>query len=72
MSGQMVTLSETGGWWKTGDVAELSNQGLRVDLTILGRIDSAIHSGGETIFPENLERRFVNTFQLEGLSVKNI
>jgi O-succinylbenzoic acid--CoA ligase len=41
------------GWWRSGDGARLSPQGLQV----LGRIDGAIHSGGETVFPEQIEAR---------------
>lgn len=41
------------GWWRSGDGAQLSGAGLEV----LGRLDGAIHSGGETVFPEQLESR---------------
>ncbi|SBO44906.1 AMP-binding protein [Cyanobium sp. NIES-981] len=41
------------GWWRSGDGARLSAEGLR----LLGRIDGAIHSGGETVFPEQIEAR---------------
>lgn len=42
-----------GGWWRSGDAARLGGDGLQV----LGRLDGAIHSGGETVFPEQLEAR---------------
>jgi O-succinylbenzoic acid--CoA ligase len=41
------------GWWRSGDGGRLGAEGLRV----LGRIDGAIHSGGETVFPEQIEAR---------------
>jgi O-succinylbenzoic acid--CoA ligase len=41
------------GWWRSGDGGRLGAAGLRV----LGRIDGAIHSGGETVFPEQIEAR---------------
>ncbi|KEF42539.1 MAG: O-succinylbenzoate--CoA ligase [Cyanobium sp. CACIAM 14] len=45
--------SDGAGWWRSGDVARFSAGGVE----ILGRADGAISSGGETVFPEQLERR---------------
>ncbi len=42
------------GWWRSGDAAELAADGA---LRLCGRLDGAIHSGGETVFPESLETR---------------
>ena len=44
---------EPGGWWRSGDAGRLGAEGLEV----LGRLDGALHSGGETVFPERLEER---------------
>ncbi|MEB3331254.1 MAG: AMP-binding protein [Synechococcaceae cyanobacterium] len=43
------------GWWRSGDAGVLEADGLR----ILGRLDGAILSGGETVFPEQLEARLL-------------
>jgi O-succinylbenzoic acid--CoA ligase len=42
-----------GGWWRSGDAGRIGPAGLEV----LGRLDGALHSGGETVFPERLEER---------------
>lgn len=42
------------GWWRSGDAAELAWDG---SLRLRGRLDGAVHSGGETVFPESLEAR---------------
>lgn len=44
---------QPGGWWRSGDAGRLGSEGLEV----LGRLDGALHSGGETVFPERLEER---------------
>ncbi|MDM7952411.1 MAG: AMP-binding protein [Cyanobium sp. CZS 25K] len=44
---------QPGGWWRSGDGGRIGPQGLQV----LGRLDGALHSGGETVFPERLEER---------------
>jgi len=41
------------GWWRSGDGGRFGPAGLEV----LGRLDGAISSGGETVFPEQLEVR---------------
>lgn len=41
-----------GGWWRTGDGGRFDPGG----LTVLGRLDGAVHCGGETVFPEQVER----------------
>ena len=43
------------GWWRSGDGGRLGSAGLE----IFGRLDGAIQSGGETVFPEILEARLV-------------
>lgn len=44
---------QPGGWWRSGDAGRLDAEG----LAVLGRLDGALHSGGETVFPERLEER---------------
>ncbi|MCT0207405.1 AMP-binding protein [Synechococcus sp. CS-1332] len=54
VSGQLLPLPlQPGGWWRSGDAGLLGSEGLEV----LGRLDGALHSGGETVFPERLEER---------------
>ena len=47
------------GWWKSGDSAELIKENNQTRVKIIGRIDNAIHSGGETIFPEKLQEQLL-------------
>jgi len=55
-SGRLRPLPRTeDGWWGSGDAGRLGPGGLE----LLGRLDGAIHSGGETVFPEELERRLM-------------
>jgi O-succinylbenzoic acid--CoA ligase len=54
VAGQLRPLPlQPGGWWRSGDAGRLGSEGLEV----LGRLDGALHSGGETVFPERLEER---------------
>ncbi len=57
-------LMDAGGWWRSGDRATLTP-----GLQIAGRIDGAIHSGGETVFPEQLEGRLMEASKAAGLPV---
>jgi O-succinylbenzoic acid--CoA ligase len=55
-AGRLWPLPRDGeGWWRSGDAARL--EGGR--LTVLGRLDGALQSGGETVFPELLEGRLL-------------
>ena len=55
---QWEKLTDADGWWRSGDRANLTP-----GLQIAGRIDGAIHSGGETVFPEQLEQRLMAALQ---------
>ncbi len=57
--GHLEQLLDTKGWWQTEDAAELTLNNSLQSLVIIGRMDTAIHSGGETIFPESLELRLI-------------
>jgi O-succinylbenzoic acid--CoA ligase len=50
--GRLRPLALDGGWWRSGDRGRLTPDG----LLVLGRLDGAVHSGGETVFPEEVER----------------
>lgn len=54
------------GWWRSGDGACLEPAGLR----LLGRLDGALHSGGETVFPEQLEQRLLWAARLQALPLR--
>ncbi len=54
------------GWWRSGDAGRLLPAGLEV----LGRLDGALHSGGETVFPEQLEQRLLLAARREALPLR--
>ena len=49
------SIADSNGWWEAGDLAQYITLDNRTAIQILGRRDSAINSGGETIFPEDIE-----------------
>ena len=49
---RLQALTDVQGWWRSGDAASLDPE-----LTVLGRRDGALQTGGETVFPEQLEAR---------------
>ena len=61
------SLRDADGWWRSGDQAALTP-----GLQIAGRIDGAIHSGGETVFPEQLEERLMAALQAASLPVNAV
>lgn len=58
--------SPPGGWWCSGDAGSLGPRG----LAVLGRLDDAIHSGGETVFPEPLEGRLLAAARAAGVAIE--
>ncbi len=55
-AGRLCPLPRDGeGWWRSGDAARFEAGG----IAVLGRLDGALHSGGETVFPEILEARLL-------------
>ena len=60
-------LTDADGWWRSGDRASFAP-----GLQIMGRIDGAIHSGGETVFPEQLEARLMAAIQAASLPVSTV
>ena len=56
------------GWWRSGDGGRMVSGRLQV----LGRMDGAIHSGGETVFPEQLEGRLVAEAARRGLPLEAV
>ncbi|RZO12862.1 MAG: O-succinylbenzoic acid--CoA ligase [Synechococcus sp. MED-G135] len=58
--GGLQPLTDPNGWWCSGDAATLRWSADEIThLTIQGRLDGAIHSGGETVFPEQLAQRLL-------------
>ncbi|MEA5389707.1 AMP-binding protein [Cyanobium gracile UHCC 0139] len=54
------------GWWRSGDGGRIGPEGLE----LLGRLDGALHSGGETVFPERLEERLQEQAARAGADVE--
>jgi O-succinylbenzoic acid--CoA ligase len=52
-AGRFQPLPQHEGWWSSGDLGRWGEAG---GLELLGRGDGAIQSGGETVFPEQVER----------------
>jgi O-succinylbenzoic acid--CoA ligase len=67
--GRLVPLPRTAdGWWRSGDAARLESAGWQ----IVGRLDGALHSGGETVFPEQVEQRLGALIAAAGLPVAEL
>ena len=56
------------GWWRSGDGGRFGSSGLE----IFGRLDGAIQSGGETVFPEQLEQRLRALAQIQGWPLQDL
>ncbi|MCP9916447.1 AMP-binding protein [Cyanobium sp. ATX-6F1] len=67
-AGSFQPLEAPGGWWSSGDGARLSAAGLE----LLGRLDGALSSGGETVFPEEVERRLRDLAAEAGLPLQAV
>ncbi len=71
-NGSLQSITSKDGWWESGDAAKLINQGGSQQLLIIGRRDTAINSGGETIFPEQLQTRLLNEAKKKGIPIDTI
>jgi O-succinylbenzoic acid--CoA ligase len=68
--GQLHPLPQAeAGWWRSGDAAALAADG---SLQLLGRLDGALLSGGETVFPEVLEARLLEAAAAAGLPLRAV
>ncbi|WP_094555160.1 AMP-binding protein [Synechococcus sp. 1G10] len=67
-AGQLQPLERQEGWWCSGDGACFGPAGLE----ILGRLDGAISSGGETVFPEQVEARLLGWARAEQLPLDQL
>ncbi len=61
--GRLLPLPRCGPWWRSGDAGRIDPEGLQ----LFGRLDGAISSGGETVFPEQLEERLRQAASAAGL-----
>ena len=59
-------------WWDAGDLAQYVTLNNKKALKILGRRDSAINSGGETIFPEDVEMKLMKIISKNQIPIKDI
>ncbi len=66
------SIADTNGWWKAGDLAQYITLDNRKAIQILGRRDSAINSGGETIFPEDIEMALMQIISKNQIPIKEI
>jgi len=71
--GALASLVDGQGWWRSGDAASLTTaaDGL-IRLSIRGRLDGAIHSGGVTVFPSQLEARLLVAAKTAGLPLEAV
>ena len=67
-AGRFQPLPQRQGWWRSGDRARLGPEGLQ----ILGRLDGAIHSGGETVLPEQVEQRLLELCRQRSLPLAEL
>ncbi len=70
--GHLEKITEKNSWWDSGDIAELFKINDVEHLKIIGRVDTAIHSGGETIYPEYLRARLLDITNKTDLPIKTI
>ena len=56
------------GWWRSGDAAQLTPMGMQW----LGRLDGAISSGGETVFPEQVREQLLTLAAAQGLRLAGL
>tara|TARA_Y100001968_G_scaffold332312_1_gene390006 strand:+ start:20885 stop:22135 length:1251 start_codon:yes stop_codon:yes gene_type:complete len=66
------TIRDQDGWWTSGDIARFEKNNGKKKLKILGRIDNVVNCGGETIFLDELENRFMKDAKISKLKVLNI
>lgn len=67
-NGVLEPLPCTQGWWSSGDRAE----SVAGSWQLLGRLDGAIQSGGETVFPEQVEQRLLELARAADLPVQEL
>ena len=66
------SIIDSNGWWEAGDLGQYITLDNRQAIQILGRRDSAINSGGETIFPEDIEMQLMKIISNNQIPIKDI
>ena len=56
LEGRLLEVTESDGWFRTGDIGKLAQS----SLTVTGRMDNMFISGGENIHPEEIESILLN------------
>jgi O-succinylbenzoic acid--CoA ligase len=69
VAGRFQPLPLDEGWWSSGDLGRWGEAG---GLELLGRGDGAINSGGETVFPEQVELRLTAAARDAGLPLRHL
>ncbi len=69
---KLEALIDANGWWEAGDLAKYVKLNNKKALQILGRIDLAINSGGETIFPEDIEMKLMKIISKNQFPISEI
>ena len=69
---KLERIKNSNGWWETGDLAQYVTLNNRKAVKILGRRDSAINSGGETIFPEDVEMKLMKIISKNQIQINDI
>ncbi len=68
----LEALCDNEGWWCSADLAKLDWKGDRQFVEIIGRNDLAVNSGGETVFPDQLEGKLMASAIQAGLPIQNV
>ena len=71
-NGRIESICDEDGWWESGDIAQIKIENNLPRLKIEGRVDTAINSGGEIIFPEVLEERLLNAAKFHNIPLDKI
>ena len=66
------SITDKNGWWEAGDLAQYVTLNNQKAIQILGRRDSAINSGGETIYPEDTEMKLMTIICKNQIPIKDI
>ena len=69
---KLESITNSNGWWEAGDLAQYVTLNNKKALQILGRRDSAINSGGETIFPEEIEMKLMQIISKNQIPIQDI
>ncbi|WP_269622249.1 AMP-binding protein [Prochlorococcus marinus] len=71
-NGELKSIASNNGWWESGDAAELVIDNQMQQLKILGRRDTAINSGGEIVFPEQLQIKLLEAAQKKSIPIDSL